>query len=85
MVEAEKRPVVVAVAFGAFAGRHLLPRPRWDLPKQSVGAVGGAAEADRVVAGDRKHVADLAGLQRPGQHPGGGRSRRGRRCRCTGA
>src|SRR6266705_3250181 len=35
VVQAEKRPVVVAVAFGAFAGRHLLPCPRGDLPEQA--------------------------------------------------
>jgi hypothetical protein len=60
------------VAFGALAARDLLPGPRRDLPEQGVGTLGSAAEADRVVAGDRQHVADLAGLQfgpQPGVAP----------------
>jgi hypothetical protein len=60
-IEADERPVVEAVAFGALAGRHALPCPRRDLPKQGVGTLGGATEGDRVVAGDRQHIADLAG------------------------
>jgi hypothetical protein len=35
--------------------------------QQGVGALGGATGPDRVVAGDRQHVADLAGLQRGAQ------------------
>jgi hypothetical protein len=69
VVQAEKRPVVVAVAFGAFAGRHLLPCPRGDLPEQGVGTLGGAAEGHVVVAGDRQHVANAAGLK-GGPQPG---------------
>ena len=63
VVQAQERPVVVAVAFGALAARDLLPCPRREVPEQGVGAVGGAAEAHGVVAGDRQHVADLAGFQ----------------------
>jgi hypothetical protein len=48
-----------------------LPRPGRNLGEQGIGAVGGAAEADQVVAGDRQHVADLAGLQLASQ-PGAG-------------
>src|SRR5215211_7695469 len=44
VVQAEERPVVQAVALGALTARHLLPRPRRDLPKQNVGAVGADAE-----------------------------------------
>jgi hypothetical protein len=63
MVEAEERPVVVAVALGALAARHLLPRPRRDMPEEGVGTLGGATEGHAVVAGDRQHIADLARLQ----------------------
>ena len=62
-IEAEERPVVVAVALGAPAGRHALPCPRWDMGDQGVGGAGGATEADRVVAGHRRHVADASALQ----------------------
>jgi hypothetical protein len=63
VVQAQKRPVVQAVAVGARAARDLLPCPRGDLPEQGVGTVGGAAEADEVVAGHRQHLAHPAGLQ----------------------
>jgi hypothetical protein len=71
MVEAEERPVVVAVALGALAARHLLPRPRRAMPEEGVGTLGGATEGNAVVAGDRQHIADLAGLQL-GPQPGVG-------------
>jgi hypothetical protein len=48
------------VALGALAARDLLPCPRGDLPEQDVGTVGGAAEADQVVAGDRQEVPRIA-------------------------
>jgi site-specific DNA recombinase len=71
VVQADECPVVQAVAFGAPAARHLLPCPRWDALEQGVGTVGGAAAADRMVAGHRQHVADVAGLQL-GPQPGVG-------------
>jgi hypothetical protein len=37
-VQADERPVVVAVALGAPAGRDALPGPSWDTPQQRVGA-----------------------------------------------
>ena len=37
--------------------------PRRDLPEQGVGTLDGATEAHPMVAGDRQHVADLAGFQ----------------------
>ena len=51
VVQADERPVVVAVAFGALAAGDLLPRPGRDAPEQGVGTVSGAACPDRVVAG----------------------------------
>jgi hypothetical protein len=39
-VEADERPVVIAVALGASAGRDALPGPRWDAPEQGVGTLG---------------------------------------------
>jgi hypothetical protein len=63
VVEADERPVVVAVAFGAGAARHLLPCPGRDAAEQGVGAQVGATDPDRVVAGHRQHVADLADFQ----------------------
>jgi hypothetical protein len=71
MVEAEKRPVVVAVALGALAARQLLPGPRRDMPEQGIGTLGGATEWHAMVAGDRQHIADLASLQL-GAQPGVG-------------
>src|SRR6266571_2611713 len=71
VVEAQECPVVVAVAFGALAARHLLPCPRRDLPEQGVGTAGDAAEAHMVIAGDRQHVADPSGFQF-GPQPGVG-------------
>src|SRR4030095_5571077 len=62
-VEADERPVVPAVALGALAGRHLLPCPRRDTPKQGISAAGSGAEGNGVVTGDRQHVTDAAGLQ----------------------
>jgi hypothetical protein len=61
VVQAQERPVVVAVAFGTLASRHthchaLAGTP----PEEGIGAVAGAAEPDVVVAGDRQHVADPA-------------------------
>jgi site-specific DNA recombinase len=67
VVQAEERPVVQAVALGALAARHLLPRPRRDLPKQNVGAVGADAEGHLVIAGDRQDITDSSGLQRSAQ------------------
>jgi hypothetical protein len=63
VVQADERPVVVAVAFGALAGRHALPCPRRDAGGQGVDAAAGAADPDQVVAGDRQDVADPAGLK----------------------
>jgi hypothetical protein len=62
-VEAQECPVVVAVAFRAPASRDALPGPRWDTPEQGVGALGDAASPDRMVAGNRQHIADAAGLK----------------------
>ena len=61
VVQAQERPVVQAVAFGARAARDLLPCPRWDPGEQGVGTVAGAAKADHLVAGHRQHVAHPAG------------------------
>jgi hypothetical protein len=61
--------VIQAVALGALAGRHALPRPGQDRCEQLVDPVAGAAEPDRVVAGDRQHIAERAGL-RLGPQPG---------------
>jgi hypothetical protein len=47
VVEAEERPVVEAVAFGALAARDLLPCPRRNVPEQGVGTLGRAAEPTR--------------------------------------
>jgi hypothetical protein len=69
MAQAQERPLVQAVALGALAARELLPRPRRDTPEQGVGTLGGATEAHPVVAGDRQHLADPAGLQL-GPNPG---------------
>ena len=49
MVQADKGPVVVAVALGAGASRHALPRSGRHHGEQLVDPVGGPAEADRVV------------------------------------
>src|SRR5919197_392128 len=62
-VELDKRPVVVAVALGAPAGRDALPGPRRTPPEQGVGAPGAAGGPDRVVAGHRQHLPDAAALQ----------------------
>src|SRR5215203_2219060 len=67
VVQAHKRPVVQAVALGAPAARHLLPRPRRDLGEQAVGAVSGAAEGHMVIAGDRQDISDSSSLQRSAQ------------------
>jgi hypothetical protein len=69
VVQADECPVVPAVALGALAARELLPRPRRDTQEQGVGTLGGATEAHPVVAGDRQHLADPAGLQL-GPNPG---------------
>jgi hypothetical protein len=47
VVEADERPVVQTVAFGAAAGRHPLPGPRRNPPGQGVGAVGAPAARTR--------------------------------------
>jgi NAD(P)-dependent dehydrogenase (short-subunit alcohol dehydrogenase family) len=82
VLQADKRPVVQAVALGAAAGGQALPGPRWDPSEESVDAVAVAGGQDRVVAGHRQHIADASGLQlRPQRrvgavdlvagHPGG--------------
>jgi hypothetical protein len=62
-VELDKRPVVVAVALGALAGRDALPGPHRNPPAQGVGAVGVAGGPDAVIAGHREHITDASGLQ----------------------
>ena len=72
VVQARKRPVGQAVALGACSSRPTLPRPGRDPPERPLDPVGDATPADPVVAGDRQHIADLAGLQlgpQPGSAP----------------
>jgi hypothetical protein len=58
VIQADKRPVVQAVALGAAAGGDALPGPRWDPSEEGVGAVAVPGGDDRVVAGHRQHIAD---------------------------
>jgi hypothetical protein len=61
-VELDERPVVAAVALGAWPGGHTA-RLAWEPGGQRVGAVGSPASQDAVVARARQHVADRTGLQ----------------------
>src|SRR5215207_3152829 len=63
VVQADERPVVVAVALGALTGRDALPSPRRDPPEEGVGAPGVTGGEHPMVTGHRQHLADTAALQ----------------------
>jgi hypothetical protein len=63
-VKADERPVVVAVALGAVAGRDPLPGPRRDVLEQRISPPSLSTGEHGMAAGDRQDIADAAALQK---------------------